>query len=150
MLVRLAAARLTGAGFPVGLDRHRADTAGQALTSVAGLASTTAAGLAWRFTDGQWCGVETGLGEVHNAALQALAAVAPDPGSRADRGRDVDLDITDVEVLRPARGRPDTWGTAGPQRYAGHRPPTSTCMQHADEFRRYSRIRVGSGGARSQ
>src|SRR5690349_10164312 len=48
VLVGLAAAQLAGQDFLVGLDRHRADVAGQALTPVPGLASTTAAGLARR------------------------------------------------------------------------------------------------------
>ncbi len=54
VLVGMAAAQLCGQDFLVGLDRHRADTAGQVLTPVVGLASTTAAGLARRFTGGQW------------------------------------------------------------------------------------------------
>ena len=52
----MAAAQLSGEDFLVGLDRHRADIAGQALAPVPGLASTTAAGLARRFSDGQWAG----------------------------------------------------------------------------------------------
>ena len=73
VLVGMAAAQLAGEDFLVGLDRHRADVAGQALTPVPGLASTTAAGLARRLTDGQWAAVETGLGDVHAAALDLLA-----------------------------------------------------------------------------
>jgi hypothetical protein len=98
VLVGMAAAQLAGAEFLVGLDRHRADTAGQVLTPVAGLASTTAAGLARRFTDGQWAAVETGLGDVHTAALQALAAVDPDRAQTLTETVTVDLDTTDVEV----------------------------------------------------
>ena len=56
----MAAAQLAGEDFLVGLDRQRADAAGQVLAPVPGLASTTAAGLARRFTDGQWRAVETG------------------------------------------------------------------------------------------
>ena len=73
VLVGMAAAQLAGEDFLVGLDRHRADAAGQALTPVPGLASTTAAGLARRFGEGQWAAVETGLGDVHAAALDLLA-----------------------------------------------------------------------------
>jgi hypothetical protein len=47
-LVGMAAAQLCGEDFLVGLDRHRADIGGQALTPVPGLALTTAAGLARR------------------------------------------------------------------------------------------------------
>ena len=78
VLVGMAAAQLAGEDFLVGLDRHRADAAGQVLTPVPGLASTTAAGLARRFTDGQWAAVETGLGDVHTTALEVLAQVAPE------------------------------------------------------------------------
>src|SRR5689334_25160113 len=77
LLVGIAAAQLAGEDFLVGLDRQRADTAGQQLAPVPGLAATTAAGLARRFSDGQWAAVETGLGDVHAAAVAAFAAVAP-------------------------------------------------------------------------
>ena len=50
LLVGLAAAQVAGEDFLVGVDRHRADVAGQVITPVPGLASTTAAGLAHRFT----------------------------------------------------------------------------------------------------
>lgn len=53
VLVGMAAAQLCGEDFLVGLDRHRADVAGQAMTPVPGLAATTAVGLARRFTEGQ-------------------------------------------------------------------------------------------------
>ena len=45
LLAGLAAAQLAGEGFLTGLDRQRADAAGQLLTPVPGLAATTAA--AW-------------------------------------------------------------------------------------------------------
>lgn len=48
LLVGLAVAQLAGEDFLVGLDRRRADAAGQVLAPVAGLSSTTAAGLARR------------------------------------------------------------------------------------------------------
>ncbi|MGH3599448.1 MAG: hypothetical protein ACRDQH_04085, partial [Pseudonocardiaceae bacterium] len=50
LLVGMAAAQLAGEDFLVGLDRQRADETGQVLAAVAGLSSTTAAGLARRFT----------------------------------------------------------------------------------------------------
>ena len=53
LLVGMAAAQLAGEDFLVGLDRQRADVAGGVLAPVSGLSSTTAAGLARRFTDGQ-------------------------------------------------------------------------------------------------
>jgi len=98
LVVGIAAAQLAGEGFLVGLDRHRADTAGQALTPVPGLASMTAAGLARKVSDGQWVAVETGLGDVHAAALDALAAVAPERAQALTGSVTIDLDTTDVEV----------------------------------------------------
>src|ERR1700722_16168063 len=58
------AAQLAGEDFLTGLDRQRADAAGQQLTPVPGLSSTTAAGLARWITAGQWLAVETGLAAV--------------------------------------------------------------------------------------
>src|SRR3954453_10187218 len=55
-------------------DRQGADAAGQQLAPVPERAATTAAGLARRFTVGQWAAVETGLGDVAAAALAALPA----------------------------------------------------------------------------
>ncbi len=94
----MAAAQLCGQDFLVGLDRHRADTAGQELTPVAGLASTTAAGLACRFTAGQWVAVETGLGDVHAGALDLLDRVDPDRARALRAEVTIDMDATDVEV----------------------------------------------------
>ena len=54
----IAAAQLAGEDFLTGLDRQRADAAGQQITPVPGLASTTAAGLARRVTPAQWQAVE--------------------------------------------------------------------------------------------
>jgi len=95
LLVGMASAQLAGEDFLVGLDRRRADAAGQVLAPVPGLGSTTAAGLARRFTDGQWHAVETGIGDIHTAMLAAL------PAKRAAALCDqvtIDLDTTDVEV----------------------------------------------------
>src|SRR4051795_3754656 len=102
VLVGIAAAQLAGEDFLVGLDRQRADGAGQQLAPVPELAATTAAGLARRFTVGQWAAVETGLGDVAAAALAVLPA-----GRAAALCGDVtiDLDTTDVEVYgRHKRG----------------------------------------------
>ena len=100
LLVGMAAAQLAGEDFLVGLDRRRADLAGQALSPVAGLSSTTAAGLARRLSDGQWHGVETGVGDIHAAMLAAL------PRQRAAALCEtvtIDLDTTDVEVYGPKK-----------------------------------------------
>jgi hypothetical protein len=98
LLVGIAAAQLAGEDFLVGLDRQRADVAGQQLAPVAGLASTTAAGLARKFTQTQWVAVETGLGEVHAAALDVLADIAPKRAAALCGNVTIDLDTTDVEV----------------------------------------------------
>jgi hypothetical protein len=95
MLVGVAAAQLAGEDFLVGLDRQRADRAGQQLAPVPGLAATTAAGLARKFTDGQWVAVETGLGDV---ATAALAALPPERAAALCQAVTIDLDTTDVEV----------------------------------------------------
>ena len=96
LLTGIAAAQLAGEDFLVGLDRQRADAAGQQITPVPGLASTTAAGLARRFTPKQWQAVEAGLAAVTRRMLSLLpaersAALAGGPVT-------IDLDTTDVEV----------------------------------------------------
>jgi hypothetical protein len=68
----LAAAQLAGEDFLVGLDRKREDVVGQEISPVAGLSSTTAAGLARRFTDPQWRGVETGVAQVAERVFELL------------------------------------------------------------------------------
>ena len=50
VLAGMAAVQLAGEDFLVGLDRVRADQAGQLVTPVPGLATSTAAGIARRFT----------------------------------------------------------------------------------------------------
>jgi hypothetical protein len=70
LLVGVAAAQLAGEDFLVGLDRQRADVAGQVLAPVPGLSATTAAGLARKFTDAQWRAVETGIGDIGAAMLR--------------------------------------------------------------------------------
>ena len=104
LLVGMAAAQLAGEDFLVGLDRQRADAAGQVLAPVPGLSSTTAAGLARRFSDAQWPAVETGIGDVHTAMLAALA-LAPQRAAALCETVTIDLDTTDVEVYgRKKRG----------------------------------------------
>ena len=103
LLAGIAAAQLAGEDFLAGLDRQRADAAGQLITPVPGLASTTAAGLARRVTPAQWQAVETGLAAVTGRMLELLpaeraAALAGGPVT-------IDLDTTDVEVYgRKKRG----------------------------------------------
>ena len=103
LLAGIAAAQLAGEDFLAGLDRQRTDAAGQQITPVPGLASTTAAGLARRVTPAQWQAVETGLAAVTGRMLDLLpaeraAALAGGPVT-------IDLDTTDVEVYgRKKRG----------------------------------------------
>lgn len=102
LLVGMAAAHLAGEEFLVGLDRQRADAAGQVLAPMPGLGSTTAAGLARKFTDGQWRAVETGVGDIHTAML---AALGPRRAAALCDQVTIDLDTTDVEVYgRQKRG----------------------------------------------
>jgi hypothetical protein len=96
VLTGMAAAQLAGEDFLVGLDRVRADQAGQQVTPVPGLATSTAAGIARRFTWKHWRGTEAGLA----AATARMAALLP-----AERGAElaggpvtIDIDATDVEV----------------------------------------------------
>jgi hypothetical protein len=103
LLTGIAAAQLAGEDFLTGWDRQRADSAGQQITPVPGLASTTAAGLARRITPAQWRSVEGGLAAVTGRMLallpvQRAAALTGGPVT-------IDLDTTDVEVYgRKKRG----------------------------------------------
>jgi hypothetical protein len=102
LLAGIATAQLAGEDFLTGLDRQRADVAGQQLTPVPGLASTTAAGLARRITPAQWEAVEHGLAAVTGRMLDLVpaerAALAAGPVT-------IDLDTTDVAVYgRKKRG----------------------------------------------
>ena len=78
LLAGIAAAQLAGEDFLAGLDRQRADVAGQQLTPVPGLSSTTAAGLARRIRPEQWQAVERGVAAVTERMLALL------PPERAD------------------------------------------------------------------
>ena len=103
LLAGLAAAQLAGEDFLTGLDRQRADAAGQLLTPVPGLAATTAVGLARRITPAQWQAVESGLAAVTGRVLSLLPAERVT--ALADGPVTIDLDTTDVEVYgRQKRG----------------------------------------------
>ena len=103
LLTGIAAAQLAGEGFLTGLDRQRAGAAGQQITLVPGLASTTAAGLARRLTPAQWQAMETGLAVVTGRMLGLLPA--PRAAALAGGPVTIDLDTTDVEGLRPQEAR---------------------------------------------
>jgi Transposase DDE domain group 1 len=95
-LVAVAQAQMCGARFWVGLDRRRADTAGEALSAVPTPAATTAVELAGRFGPVQWAGIEEGIGEIACRVIGVLPAVRR-AVLRAG-GATIDLDGTDVEV----------------------------------------------------
>lgn len=95
VLVGMAAAQLSGEDFLVGLDRLRGDQAGQLVMPVPGLAASTAAGIARRFTAEHWLGAEAGLAKATTRMLGLLPAertaelvVGP-----------VTIDIDDVDVV---------------------------------------------------
>ena len=103
LLTGIAAAQLAGEDFLTGLDRQRADAAGQRITPVPGLASTTAAGLARRITAAQWEAVERGLAAVTGRMLDLVPAERA--AALAEGPVTIDLDTTDVEVYgRKKRG----------------------------------------------
>jgi hypothetical protein len=94
-LVAVAQAQMFGAEFWVGLDRRRADAAGEALSAVATPASTTAVELAERFGPAQRAGIEEGIGEI----VCRVVGLLPAARRAVLRGGTVtiDLDGTDVE-----------------------------------------------------
>ena len=96
VLAGMAAAQLAGEDFLVGLDRVRADQAGQQVTPVPGLATSTAAGIARRFTGKHWRGTEAGLA----AATARMTALLPAERAAelAEGPVTIDIDATDVEV----------------------------------------------------
>lgn len=96
LLVGMAAAQLAGEDFLVGLDRQRADTAGQALAPVPGLASTTATGLARRMTEQRWRAMESGLA----AVTERMVGLVPTERAAAlcEGPVTIDMDASDVEV----------------------------------------------------
>ena len=103
LLAGIAAAQLAGEDFLTGLDRQRADAAGQQITPVPGLASTTAAGLARRITPARWQAVEHGLAVVTSRMLSLLPAERA--AALTDGPVTIDLDTTDMEVYgRKKRG----------------------------------------------
>jgi len=96
LLAGIAVAQLAGEDFLVGLDRQRADAAGQQITPVPGLSSTTAAGVARRITAAQWLAVETGLAAVTERTMTLLPAARA--AALTEGPVTIDLDATGVEV----------------------------------------------------
>ncbi len=103
VVASLAQCQLLDGKFVNATDRHRADTAAQALSAVPAVASTTAGGLARRFTPTRVAGIEAGNAEVITRGWSLLgeqrrAAVLSNRVC-------IDLDATDVEVYgRHKRG----------------------------------------------
>lgn len=95
LLVSMASAQLAGADFLVGLDRRRADTAGQVLEPAPTPASTTAAGIAKRFTDERLAGIEAGIGAVNTEFVSRLSLVRR---TSLLQVATIDGDATDVQV----------------------------------------------------
>jgi hypothetical protein len=100
LLLSMASAQLTGADFLVGMDRRRADTAGQQLEPVPTPASTTTAQLAKRFTPTHVAGIENGIGTV---IARVLSLVSPARRDRLLASATIDGDTTDVEVYGPKK-----------------------------------------------
>ena len=96
----LAACQLAGGDHLVSLDRLRADTAGQELLRAPTPASTTAAGIARRFTPPQLAGIETGIATLNQRVVERVGQVR-----RTSLLREVTLDIdaTDIEVYGRAK-----------------------------------------------
>jgi len=96
VLAGMAAAQLAGEDFLVGLDRLRADAAGQHLVPVPGLASSTATGIVRRFTGAHWRGAEAGLAAATARMVDLLPAGRA--AELAEGPVTIDIDATDVEV----------------------------------------------------
>jgi hypothetical protein len=124
LLVSVACAQMAGEDFLVGLDRRRADIAGEVLGPVGTPASTTAAGLARRFDATRWAGIEAGIAAVTARVLGLLPAARRAVLLKAPT---IDVDTTEVEVYgrkkqkvaynyagqRAARPHLATWAEAG-------------------------------------
>ncbi|EWM17236.1 LigA protein [Kutzneria sp. 744] len=100
VLASLASCQLAGGDHLVSLDRLRADAAGQELLRAPTPASTTAAGIARRFTPPHLAGIETGIATLNQRVLDQVGQVR-----RTSLLREVTLDIdaTDVEVYGRAK-----------------------------------------------
>ena len=95
LLVSMASVQLAGEDFLVGLDRRRADVAGQLLEPVPTPASTTAAGIAKRFSDEHLAGIEAGIGRINTTMVSLLSLVRRNSLLKVAT---IDGDGTDIEV----------------------------------------------------
>jgi hypothetical protein len=124
-LLALAQAQICGQDHLVGLDRCRADLAATQLSGVPVPASTTALGLARRFSTEQWLSVEDGVAELTRRVLDLLPARRR-TGLLAEPAT-IDMDTTDTETYgrtkngvsynhtgqRVGRTHAATWAQAG-------------------------------------
>ncbi|HEY6793350.1 MAG TPA: IS1380 family transposase [Kineosporiaceae bacterium] len=99
-LTAIASCQLAGGDHLVSLDRRRADVAGQELEPVPTPASTTVAGLAKRFTDEMFTGIETAIAAVNARTLGLVGQVR---ASALTRQVTLDIDATDIEVYGPTK-----------------------------------------------
>ena len=95
-LLSLGTAQLCGEDAWVGMDRQRADVAGQSLGPVPTPGSTTAALLAGRFGPQHLAGAERGLAALVDAWMRRLPAQVR--ALLAVRAPTIDMDSTEVEV----------------------------------------------------
>lgn len=95
LLVAMASAQLAGQDHLVGLDRRRGDAAGQELEPVPTPASTTAAGIARRFTGRHLLAIEEAVGQVNTEWVSRLPTLRRNVLLRTAT---IDGDTTDVEV----------------------------------------------------
>jgi hypothetical protein len=95
LLVAVACAQMTGADSWVGVDRRRADTAGEALGPVGTPASTTAAGLACRFDEQRRAGIEAGVATL---TARVLGLLIDERRAALLEAPTLDVDTTEVEV----------------------------------------------------
>ncbi len=99
-LTAIASCQLAGGDHLVSLDRRRADTAGQELEPVPIPASTTATGLARRFTGETFTGIETAIAAINTRALGLVSQVRR---TALTRQVTLDIDATDIEVYGRAK-----------------------------------------------
>jgi len=96
LVAALAQCQLLDGKFVAALDRHRADAAAQLLSVVPAVSSTTAGGLARRFTPDRVAGVEAGNTQI---VSRGWARLPEQRRAAVLAGRaGIDLDATDVEV----------------------------------------------------
>ena len=95
LLLSMASAQLAGEDFFVGLDRRRRDVVGQELEPVPTPPSTTAYGIAKRFTPEHLAGIEAGVASINTSMMDLLPLVRRNSLLKVAT---IDGDGTDIEV----------------------------------------------------